>query len=274
MTAEAIAISPEASSHPFPATRTDRYQEEYIAGFVAKWDELIGWDKRAAAEGSFFIDLLRAHGARSVLDAATGTGFHSIRLKQAGFDVTSVDGCERMIERAEINARRLGLRLRTVQADWRFLGLHVEGEFDALICLGNSFTHLFDDAGRRRALAEYYARLRPGGLLILDHRNYDALLDHGIQPRHKVYYCGEGVHARPVHVDPGLARFRYEFPDGAAYHLDMFPLRKAYVRQLLSGAGFQNVKTYGDFKAAYLETEPDFFIQTARKPVGLAEGAA
>jgi SAM-dependent methyltransferase len=268
MTAEAISIFPPASLDRCPAPRPDRYQEEYIAAFVAKWDELIDWEKRAAAEGSFFIDILRAHNARTVLDAATGTGFHSIRLKQAGFDVTSADGCERMLERAAINARRCGLRLHAIQADWRCLGRYVGGEFDALICLGNSFTHLFDETGRRRVLAEYYARLRPGGLLILDHRNYDALLDHGAQPQHKVYYCGEGVRARPVHVDPGLARFRYEFPDGAAFHLDMFPLRKVYVGQLLSGAGFRNLTTYGDFKAGYLETEPDFFIHAAEKPAG------
>ncbi len=244
---------------------SDRYQEEYIASFVMKWDQLIDWERRAAAEGSFFIDTLRANNARTVLDVATGTGFHSIRLKRSGFEVTSVDGSERMLERAAANAQRYGLQLDAVQADWRWLGRHVKGEFDALICLGNSFTHLFDEADRQRALAEYYSLLRPGGLLILDQRNYDALLDHGAQPRHKFYYCGRDVCARPIRVDPSVARFRYEFSDGAAYHLDMFPLRKDYVRQLLAEAGFKNVKTFGDFKAVYSETEPDFLIHVAQK---------
>lgn len=247
------------------ACGSDRYREEYIAAFVTKWDELIDWERRAAAEGSFFIDALKEHGARTVLDVATGTGFHSIRLKRAGFDVTSADGSERMLERAVANGRRFGQRLSPVQADWRWLGRHVDGPFDALICLGNSFTHLFDEADRRQVLAEYHSLLKPGGLLILDQRNYDALLDHAAQPRHRFYYCGQNVRAHPIHVDPGVARFRYEFSDGAAYHLDMFPLRKAYVRQLLAETGFANVRTFGDFKAAFLETEPDFFIHVAVK---------
>jgi hypothetical protein len=141
----------------------------------------------------------------------------------------------------------------------------VTGQFDALICLGNSFTHLFDEADRRMALAEYHSLLKPGGLLIIDQRNYDALLDHGIQPKHKFYYCGKDVCARPIHVDTSVARFRYEFSDGSAYHLDMFPLRKGYLRGLLGEAGFRNVRTFGDFKAVFSETEPDFLIHVAEK---------
>jgi SAM-dependent methyltransferase len=267
------AISKYAmESRPALNRKSDRYQEEYIAAFVAKWDELIDWDRRAASEGSFFIDTLKAHGVQTVLDTATGTGFHSVRLRQCGFDVTSADGCETMLERARANGASRGQDLKTVQADWRWLSRHVSGQFDALICLGNSFTHLFDEDDRRQALAEYFALIRPGGLLILDQRNYDALLDHGIQPRHKFYYCGKNVCARPVQVDPSIARFRYEFSDATAYHLDMFPLRKAYVRQLLADAGFANVRTFGDFKATYIDTEPDFLIHVAEKPaVGRAE---
>ena len=245
---------------------SDRYREEYAAAFVAKWDELIDWDRRAAAEGDFFIDTLKMHDVRSVLDVATGTGFHSIRLINAGFEVASADGSDRMLERAIANGRRRGEQLRTVHADWRWLSQHVQGEFDALICLGNSFTHLFEEADRRQALAEYFSLLKPGGILILDQRNYDALMDHGIQPGHKFYYCGRSVSARPIHVDQRVARFRYEFSDGAIFHLEMFPLRKLYTRQLLSDAGFANVETFGDFKSTYIGIEPDFFIHIAEKP--------
>ncbi len=48
--------------------------------FVEKWDELIDWTARADSEGQFFIDILRARGKETVLDVASGTGFHSVRL--------------------------------------------------------------------------------------------------------------------------------------------------------------------------------------------------
>jgi SAM-dependent methyltransferase len=244
---------------------SDGYHEEYIADFVAKWDELIDWDRRAKAEGDFFIDCLAQRGVRSVLDVATGTGFHSVRLLEAGFDVTSSDGSALMLARAAQNGRSRGFELRTIKADWRWLSDAVAAPYDAVVCLGNSFTHLFDEADRRRALAQYHAVLKPGGVLILDQRNYDALIDHAIQPRHKYYYCGKNVCARPVHVDETVARFRYDFADGASFQLAMFPLRKQYVRRLLADAGFDKIETFGDFKETYRESEPDFFVHVVEK---------
>jgi len=245
---------------------SDRYREEYMSAFVAKWDELIDWDRRALAEGSFFTDTLKAHGVRSVLDVATGTGFHSLRLAAAGFDVTSVDGSEQMLQQAATNGRLHGHELRTRQADWRRLTQSVRGPFDAIVCLGNSFTHLFDDADRRKALSEYHALLRPGGLLILDQRNYDALLDHGVQPKHRFYYCGRDVCARPLSVTAEQALFRYEFGDGSTFHLRMFPLRKSYLTALMHDAGFFAIETFGDFQSTYGDTDPDFFIHVAMRP--------
>ena len=136
-------------------------------------------------------------------------------------------------------AEKRGLILKTVQADWRELNRVIHGKYDAIICLGNSFTHLHDEQDRRKALAEFYAALRHDGILILDQRNYDEMLDHGFTSKHKYYYCGDQVTAEPEYIDDGLARFRYTFPDGCEYTLNMFPLRKNYVRRLMREAGFE-----------------------------------
>lgn len=250
---------------PLSVRETGHYKAEYAKSFVEKWDELIDWDRRAKAEGEFFIELLRAKGAKKVLDVATGTGFHSVQLLKAGFEVTSVDGSAEMLAKAFENARRRGYILRTVHADWRWLNRDVHDLYDAVICLGNSFTHLHHENDRRKTLAEYYATLRHQGILILDQRNYDAILDNQIEPSHKYYYCGEDVSATPEHVDETLARFRYTFSDGAAFHLNMFPLRKAYTQRLMKEVGFQKVTTYGDFQQTYRDREPDFFVHLAEK---------
>ena len=151
------------------------------------------------------------------------------------------------------------------EGDWRWLNKDVHGKFDAIVCLGNSFTHLHDESDRRRALAEFYAALKYDGVLILDQRNYDSILDNGFDSKHKYYYCGDQVTAEPEHMDDTLARFRYSFPDGSEFHLNMFPLRKAYVRTLMLETGFQTIKTFGDFQETYQENEPDFFVHVAEK---------
>lgn len=252
---------------PLADRDTDLYRGEYVMSFVEKWDELIDWDARAQSEGRFFIDVLRARDKKSVVDVATGTGFHSVRLTEAGFDVTSADGSAAMLAKAFENGKKRGLILKSVQADWRQLNKSIQGKYDAIICLGNSFTHLHDEQDRRRALAEFYAALRHDGILILDQRNYDEMLDHGFTTKHKYYYCGDQVTAEPEHVDDGLARFKYTFPDGSEYTLNMFPLRKNYVRKLIREAGFERVRTYGDFQETYQENEPDFFVHVAEKSV-------
>jgi SAM-dependent methyltransferase len=208
---------------------------------------------------------LKARGKHKILDVAAGTGFHSVQLAKAGFDVTSVDGNAEMLSKAFENGRERGLILKTVHADWRWLNKDVHGKFDAIVCLGNSFTHLHDESDRRRALAEFYAALKYDGVLILDQRNYDSILDNGFDSKHKYYYCGDQVTAEPEHMDDTLARFRYSFPDGSEFHLNMFPLRKAYVRNLMLETGFQTIKTFGDFQETYQENEPDFFVHVAEK---------
>jgi sarcosine/dimethylglycine N-methyltransferase len=250
---------------PLADRETDLYRGEYVMSFVEKWDELIDWRGRAESEGQFFIDVLRARGKETVLDVAAGTGFHSVRLTDAGFNVTSADGSATMLAKAFENAQARGLILKTVQADWRWLNRDIQGKYDAIICLGNSFTHLHDEMDRRRALAEFYAALKHDGILILDQRNYDAMLDHGFSTKHKYYYCGERVSAEPEYIDDGLCRMKYSFPDGSDYTLNMCPIRKNYVRRLLSEAGFARVRTYGDFQETYAEDEPDFFIHVAEK---------
>ena len=252
-------------NNPVAVRDTDTYVDEYIRGFVDKWDELIDWDARAESEGDFFIEQLKQRGAKKVLDVATGTGFHSVRLLNEGFEVISADGSPEMLAKAFNNARKHNHILRTVQADWRWLSRDVHGKYDAVICLGNSFTHLFSEIDRRKALAEFYAALRHDGVLILDQRNYDMILDDGFSSKHAYYYCGDNVKAEPEHVDEGLARFRYEFPDKSVYHLNMFPLRRRYVERLMHEVGFQRVKHYGDFQETYKQDNPDFFVHVAEK---------
>jgi glycine/sarcosine/dimethylglycine N-methyltransferase len=263
--AELVLKTQQYGDDPLADRETDTYKGEYVASFVDKWDELIDWTARAESEGQFFIDVLRARGKETVLDVACGTGFHSVRLTEAGFNVTSADGSAAMLAKAFDNGKKRGLILKAVQADWRWLNRDIQGKYDAIICLGNSFTHLHDEADRRRALAEFYAALKHDGILIIDQRNYDTILDEGFSSKHKYYYCGDQVTAEPEHIDDSLVRFKYTFKDGASFTLNLCPIRKNYMRRLLQEAGFQRVRTYGDFQDTYAENEPDFFIHVAEK---------
>lgn len=70
---------------------------------------------------------------------------------------------------------------------------HLIGDgFDAVICLGNSFAHMLDSCGDQReqklAIQNFERCVKPGGLLLIDHRNYDNIMDTGSTPAKSIYY--------------------------------------------------------------------------------------
>jgi SAM-dependent methyltransferase len=247
--------------------RLEQY-EQYTKDFVDYWDELINWEGRARGEGGFYQRLLTANGAETVADVACGTGFHSVSFTRSGFKVHASDGSKNMVAKTLENARQASVDLHDAQViDWLNLSKeHGENAFDAVTCLGNSLTHVFDHEARRDVLEEFVKILKPGGIILLDHRNYDSMLQHGYTSKHKYYYTGKGVDARPAELNRRIARFEYTFPDGAIFHLNMYPLRAGYVHHLLEDAGFVNVEQYGDFQRPYDINDVDFIQQVAYKP--------
>jgi SAM-dependent methyltransferase len=243
-------------------------QQQYTSTFAEHWDDLVGWEARLAREGHFYARLLKAQGCRKVADIATGTGVNAVGLAQAGFEVTATDGSENMLAKARENAAARGIRFADSKvADW----LHLDealghAQFDAVVCLGNSFTHLFDHEDRRDALRAIHRVLRPSGMLVIDQRNYDRMLDHGYDSKHALCYTGEGVQVGPVELNPRLAKFEYRFDNGSVFQLNMYPLRQHYLTHLLEDASFVNVERFGDLQRPYDPQGVDFVQQVAFKP--------
>lgn len=73
------------------------------------------------------------------------------------------------------------------EADWMTLDEDLEGVvgvpeggFDAVICMGSSIAHVpepnCDQTNTRRALKNIRSFVKPGGLLMVDHRNFDYIV--------------------------------------------------------------------------------------------------
>ncbi|XP_006202055.1 glycine N-methyltransferase isoform X1 [Vicugna pacos] len=178
--------------------------DQYADGEAARvWQLYIGDTRSRTAEyKAWLLGLLRQHGCQRVLDVACGTGVDSIMLVEEGFNVTSVDASDKMLKYAlkeRWNRRHEPSFDKWVieEANWLTLEKDVpqppEGGFDAVICLGNSFAHLPDCKGdqseHRLALKNIASMVRSGGVLVIDHRNYDHILSTGCAPPGKnIYY--------------------------------------------------------------------------------------
>ena len=244
------------------------FQQQYTPAFVSRWDELINWERRRRSANGFFEQSLSDVGARKVLDIACGTGYHTVSLSLSGFDVTGSDGSARMLEKAKENANAHGVgHIRFRESEWAGLSRSFPGghQFDAIICLGNSFTHLFEEEERIKALKEIHSLLNPGGIAIIDQRNYDAMLDNGFSSKHQFYYLGDTVEVHPTSIREDMVQMEYNYTDGETHSLTIYPLRQEQLTRLLKHMGFGSVVRYGDFNTACEFLEPDFIIQVASK---------
>lgn len=124
----------------------------------------------AAVERGFLTRQLPLPAFRRVLDLCCGYGRHVRLLAEGGYAVVGVDRDLRAL--AEARRRTAGLPVEFVAADMREVAA-VPGEFDAVICLWQSFGY-FQPSENAEVLRQLAAKLRPGGRCILDlyHRAY------------------------------------------------------------------------------------------------------
>jgi SAM-dependent methyltransferase len=139
---------------------------------AADYDRFVNWKDRLSHELPFLDALFKEHGVQRVLDAACGTGYHAIALVQRGYEVVGADLSAAMIEQARQNASVGGVNPGFVVAGLGELAT-LGGTFDAVLCLGNSLPHLLSAEAVGRALVDFAAVLRPGGLLVIQNRNFD-----------------------------------------------------------------------------------------------------
>ena len=126
-------------------------------------------------QAAFFHLLLGAEGAGSVLDAGCGTGRHMEIFAQLGLRVAGLEPEARMAAAARERLARLGLG--EAAAPILVAGIEAAGggPFDAAVCLGNTIAHL-DAALLERGLRALASVVRPGGLLVTQTVNFDAVL--------------------------------------------------------------------------------------------------
>ncbi len=70
--------------------------------------------------------------------------------------------------------------------------LHVDRDFDAVLCLGTAFNYLDAPGDARKALQRFRRQLRAGGLLALDVTNFDAWIRNPQNARTEVDYRSPG----------------------------------------------------------------------------------
>ncbi len=227
----------------------------------ADYDHFVHWPGRLALEMPFIETQLHALVSEDrplrVLDAACGTGMHTIELARRGYLSTGADLSAGMIAQARQNAQAA-----CVQVDFQVAGFGELADrfwgFDAVLCLGNSLPHLLSEAALASALRDFKACLRPGGLLIIQNRNFDAVLarqERWMNPEPYSEGNQEWIFVRFYDFDPDglisfhiitLARCGVSPWQQKVSSTRLYPQRQAMLEDALKVAGFANVAVFGD----------------------------
>ncbi len=227
--------------------------------FSEDYDRFVNWKARLEFEMPFFRTLFSEHHVRRILDTACGTGHHALAFAREGYEVTATDLSEPMIERARENALTAGLTVQFYTLGFGELAGTLRDPYDALTCLGNSLPHLTTETALNAALQDFAHVLRPGGILVIQNRNFDRVLaqqERFMPP--EVHRAGnrEWIFMRFYDFEGELLRFNivrlYRQGNGIwtsrIEHTQLRAWRAETLCDLIESAGFQIVKMLGSYR--------------------------
>jgi glycine/sarcosine N-methyltransferase len=254
--------------------------------FAHDYDRFVNWEKRLSFELPLLETMLKEIDASEtrkirVLDSACGTGMHAIALARAGYDVTGADLSAEMIDKARQNAQAARIELPFVAAGFGSLtSTFGSGQFDAVLCLGNSLPHLLTEKELKAAINDFYACLKPGGMLLIQNRNFDAVLktrNRWMEPQTFQDNEGEWIFQRFYDFNPdGSIRFNMvtlhrqgasEWSSSVGSTL-LIPQRREDLQKILSEVGFSSQSAFGSLSGELFDHETsENLILFASKPL-------
>ena len=106
-----------------------------------------------------------------LVDLGCGAGRHAVRFAARGFPVTAVDLSAAMLATVRAKAGAEGVPVACVQANLCRLGCFPNATFDYALSMFSTLGMIRGAAERRKAVAEAFRVLRPGGRLALHAHN-------------------------------------------------------------------------------------------------------
>jgi 2-polyprenyl-3-methyl-5-hydroxy-6-metoxy-1,4-benzoquinol methylase len=152
--------------------------EHYASHLAPIYLWMAGGSEAALQAGTAEIEALNlplTDGA-VVLDLGAGFGMHAIPLARKGVRVTAIDTSSELLRALEQLAGNLPIQ--AVNDDLLAFQSHITEEPSAILCMGDTITHLPDRDAVESLIERAAVELLPGGMFVVSFRDYSVpLLD-------------------------------------------------------------------------------------------------
>jgi glycine/sarcosine N-methyltransferase len=250
-------------------------QLEFYERLSESYDQLISWPTRIGTEGMFFKKLVSDNKLKSSLDVACSTGFHVIMLRRLGLDAVGIDASPKMIEKAKNNSVTCGVTVEYVLGDFTNMAKRFSEGFDLITCLGDTVSNLRTGQDLKRLLQEVYKSLNPGGLFVIQCRNYDFILKNQARfspPTGSRNGTEETLFFRLLDFNPkshnlSIAKFRWHENrwESSVYTTEIYPYRKKELESALKSVGFAKLDSYRNYNFEDYDPNGSDIILIAQK---------
>jgi SAM-dependent methyltransferase len=195
--------------------------------------------------------ILKLSGLRqgAALDAACGTGRHSLALARQGFRVVGIDTSAAYLREARERGR--GLNVAFKRAELRSLEAF-RGRFDLVLNLFSSFGYYPKAADNVATLRQMAAALKPGGALALELMPRESLQRHVIPLDSRPVPGGRLFEARRWIRSGAVLETQLLWQREGKRAVERTARMQTYSQVELAGlfkrAGFKAIRAYGDYR--------------------------
>lgn len=154
-----------------------RHYDDLLAAHYT-WMSGMTFAEKVAEQRALLAGLGFADGPRGcAVDLGCGPGYQAMALSDLGYGtVIALDTSQTLLDALRVAGA--GRSIDAILADLRDLSAHVaEGGADAIVCMGDTITHLESRDDVSRLLHDAYRALRSGGRLALTYRDFSVELN-------------------------------------------------------------------------------------------------
>ena len=225
--------------------------------------------ERSRAEVDFIRRETGLEPPAAIADVACGEGRHALAWAERGFAVTGVDLNAEFIERARTAQRETPATTAAARFEPGDMRQPIGGPYALVEILFHSFGFFTDDENRA-VLRGWSERLVPGGWLVLDVWNRDAIV-RNLQPE-RTWRTADDLEVREQYAfDPLTGRsavhYTYTYADGRCYDYDAsFRLYTfTELRDLLASAEMSVIAVFGSLAGDAYTLDARRLVVFARK---------